>query len=123
MIEVIKPGLLTTVQDQGRWGYQAYGVGISGAMDSFALAAANFLVGNPEGAAGLEMTILGPSLKFHEETWFAVAGADLDPRLNGSTLANWTAHRAPSGSVSQNTANTLPSCRCATMSLDRCRLA
>jgi antagonist of KipI len=99
MIEVIKPGLLTTVQDQGRWGYQAYGVGISGAMDSLALAAANLLVGNSEGAAGLEMTILGPSLKFHEETWFAVAGADLAPRLNGSPLANWTSHRAPSGSI------------------------
>jgi antagonist of KipI len=99
MIEVIKPGLLTTVQDQGRRGYQAYGVGISGALDSLALAAANLLVGNPAGAAGLEMTLRGPSLKFHEETWFAVAGADLAPRLNGFPLANWTAHRASAGSV------------------------
>ena len=99
MIEVIKPGLLTTVQDQGRRGYQAYGVGISGAMDSLALTAGNLLVGNPEGAAGLEMTISGPSLKFHHETWFAVTGADLAPRLNGSPLSNWSAHRAPSGSV------------------------
>ena len=65
MIEVIKPGLFTTIQDQGRWGYQADGVGIAGAMDSLALAAGNLLVGNPEGAAGLEMTILGPTLKFH----------------------------------------------------------
>lgn len=99
MIEVVKPGLLTTVQDQGRRGYQAYGVGISGAMDPLALAAGNLLVGNPQGAAGLEMTILGPSLKFHDETWFAVTGADLAPRLNGSPLSNWTVHRAPSGSV------------------------
>ena len=53
MIEVIKPGLLTTVQDQGRWGYQCYGVAVAGAMDAFALASANLLVGNPEGAAGL----------------------------------------------------------------------
>jgi|MudIll2142460700_1097286.scaffolds.fasta_scaffold121437_2 antagonist of KipI len=99
MIEVIKPGLLSTVQDQGRWGYQAYGVGISGAMDSLALAAGNLLVGNPERAAGLEMTLQGPSLKFHGETWFAVTGADLGPRLDGSPISSWAAHRAPSGSV------------------------
>jgi len=99
MIEVLKPGLLTTVQDQGRWGYQAYGVGISGAMDSLALAAGNLLVGNPEGAAGLEMTIQGPSLKFHGETWFAVTGADLAPRMDGSPLANWTVCRASPGAI------------------------
>ncbi|MDP3038560.1 MAG: KipI antagonist, partial [Deltaproteobacteria bacterium] len=63
MIEVIKAGLFTTVQDNGRWGYQGYGVGVAGAMDNFALSAANFLVGNAEGAAGLEMTLLGPTLK------------------------------------------------------------
>jgi biotin-dependent carboxylase-like uncharacterized protein len=99
MIEVIKPGLFTTIQDQGRRGYQADGVGIAGAMDSLALAAGNLLVGNPEGAAGLEMTILGPTLRFARETLFAVTGADLAPRLNGSPLANWTAHLAPPGSI------------------------
>jgi antagonist of KipI len=99
MIEVIKPGLFTTIQDQGRWGYQADGVGISGAMDSLALAAGNLLVGNPEGAAGLEMTILGPTLRFTRETLFAVTGADLAPRLNKSPLANWTAHLGPPGSI------------------------
>jgi len=99
MIEVIKPGLFTTIQDQGRRGYQADGVGISGAMDSLALAAGNLLVGTPEGAAGLEMTILGPTLRFTRETLFAVTGADLAPRLNGSPLATWTAHLAPPGSI------------------------
>ena len=99
MIEIIKPGLLTTIQDQGRWGYQAYGVGISGAMDPFALAAGNLLVGNPKEAAGLEMTILGPTLKFHHETLFAVTGADLASRLDGSPLSNWVSHRAPPGSI------------------------
>jgi len=97
MIEVIKPGLFTTIQDQGRRGYQADGVGISGAMDSLALAAGNLLVGTPEGAAGLEMTILGPTLRFTRETLFAVTGADLAPRLNGCPLA--TAHLAPPGSI------------------------
>jgi len=99
MIEVIKPGLLTTVQDQGRWGYQCYGVAVAGAMDIFALASANRLVGNPEAAAGLEMTLLGPTLRFQRETTFAVAGADLGPQLNGEPIANWTCHLAQSGAL------------------------
>jgi len=99
MIEVIKPGFFTTVQDHGRWGYQCYGVGIAGAIDAFALAAANLLVGNPGGAAGLEMTLIGPTLKFHRETVFALAGADLSSRLDGSPISNWTCHLAPAGSV------------------------
>lgn len=99
MIEVIKPGLFTTIQDLGRWGYQGYGVGIAGALDPFALAVANLLVGNSEGAAGLEITFLGPILKFHRETIFALAGADLDPRLDGQAIPSWTCHLAPSGSI------------------------
>ena len=61
--EVVKPGLLTTVQDLGRVGYQKYGVPSSGAMDQTALRAANLLVGNEEGAAGLEATGEGPALR------------------------------------------------------------
>ena len=99
MLEVIKPGLLTTVQDQGRWGYQCYGVAVAGAMDIFALASANRLVGNPEGAAGLEMTVLGPTLRLHRETTFAVAGADLGVRLNGEPIPNWTCHFAQAGAL------------------------
>ena len=99
MIEVIKPGFFTAVQDMGRWGYQCYGVGIAGAMDTFSLAAANLLVGNPAGAAGLEMTLLGPALRFHRETIFALAGADLGPRLDGKPISNWACHPAPSGSI------------------------
>ncbi len=99
MIEVIKSGFFTAVQDLGRWGYQEYGVGIAGAMDSFALSAANLLAGNPEREAGLEITLIGPVLKFHRETAFAVTGADLDPRLDGRPIPNWTSRLAPSGSV------------------------
>ncbi len=99
MIEVIKSGLFTTVQDLGRRGYQSYGVGIAGALDPFALSAANLLVGNPESAAGLEITLQGPTLRFHRETIFALAGADLEPRLDGSPIPNWTCALAPSGSV------------------------
>ena len=99
MLEVIKPGLLTTVQDKGRWGYQCYGVAVAGAMDLFALASANRLVGNSEEAAGLEMTLMGPTLRFHRETIFAVAGADLGPRLNGEPISSWTSHLARSGAL------------------------
>jgi len=99
MIEVIKPGLFTTIQDLGRWGYQSYGVGIAGALDPFALSAANLLVGNPENAAGLEITVQGPALKFHRETTLAIAGADLDPRLDGQSIPNRTCVLAPSAST------------------------
>jgi antagonist of KipI len=99
MIEVLKSGLFTTVQDLGRRGYQSYGVGIAGALDPFALSAANLLTGNPESAAGLEITLQGPTLRFHRETIFALAGADLEPRLDGSPIPNWTCVLAPSGSV------------------------
>jgi antagonist of KipI len=99
MIEVLKPGLFTTIQDQGRRGYQSYGVGIAGALDPFALSAANLLVGNQENAAALEITLQGPTLRFHRETTLALAGADLDPRLDGSPIPNWNCVLAPSGST------------------------
>ena len=60
MIEVVKPGLSTTVQDAGREGYYNLGIPPSGALDQFSLAAANLLVGNDEGAAALEIAYLGP---------------------------------------------------------------
>ena len=63
-IDVIDGGMLTTVQDLGRFGYQRYGVPTSGALDLFSLRAANRLVGNPDDAAGLEMTVVGPRLRF-----------------------------------------------------------
>ncbi len=98
MLEIIKPGLFTTIQDFGRWGYQSYGVCISGALDPFALGAANLLVGNPQTSAGLEITVFGPTVKFRKETLFAVTGADLGPRLDGKEIRNWTCHRAEGGS-------------------------
>ena len=63
VLEVLDGGILTTVQDLGRSGYQRYGVPQSGALDSYALRVGNLLVGNPEGAAGLEMTLAGPRLR------------------------------------------------------------
>ena len=75
MIEVIKAGLLTTVQDLGRHGYAHLGVARSGALDQPALVAANQLVGNPDDAAGLETTLTGVSLRCQVATVVAVTGA------------------------------------------------
>ena len=97
--EITEPGMLTTVQDRGRYGYQMYGVPVSGAMDEFALRAANLLVGNDQGAAGLEMTVLGPAIRFLTNTWIAVTGADLSPQLDGNTFSRWQAVEAPEGGV------------------------
>lgn len=90
-IEVIEPGAFTTVQDTGRNGFQRYGVPVSGAMDVVALRAANLLVGNEEAAAGLEMTISGPSLRFLTDTVIAITGADLGARLDDGFLPAWQA--------------------------------
>lgn len=89
VFKVIKPGLLTTVQDLGRWGYQQYGVPVAGAMDSFALRAANLLVGNDQTAACLEMAFLGPTLTVLADTAIAVTGADFAVQRNGRPLPLW----------------------------------
>jgi antagonist of KipI len=88
-MEVLDGGMLTTVQDAGRYGYQRYGVPVSGAMDPFALRAANRLVGNDDDAAGLEMTLLGPRLRFPRPAVIALTGADLDATLDGRPVPRW----------------------------------
>jgi antagonist of KipI len=75
VIEVIEPGLLTTVQDAGRPEWTHLGVPVGGACDSWGLALANLLVGNEPGAAALEMTIVGPTLRARDDVIVAIAGA------------------------------------------------
>ena len=82
VFKVKHPGAFTTVQDKGRWGYQNIGVPLSGALDQYSLAAANYLLGNPQGAAALEMTILGPKLEALTGSTIAVCGADLAFMIN-----------------------------------------
>lgn len=95
-----KPGTLTTVQDLGRWGHQALGMPVSGAMDAPALARGNLLLGNPAGAAALEVTLMGPTVLFEEgEGAVAITGGDLAPRLNGAPVANWTVVAVREGDV------------------------
>ena len=90
-LEVLEGGMLTTVQDLGRYGYQRYGVPVAGAMDPFALQVANALVGNSLDEAGLEITILGPTLRATESCLIAVTGADMSFRVNERPLPLWMA--------------------------------
>jgi biotin-dependent carboxylase-like uncharacterized protein len=94
MIRVISPGLQTTVQDLGRFGWTHYGVSASGAADALALRAANLLVGNAENAAALEMTLAGPSLEFEKAATIAIAGSDF-----GAGLPLWTAIEVAAGQI------------------------
>jgi antagonist of KipI len=97
IIEVVDGGMLTTVQDLGRYGYQRYGVPTSGAMDLFSLRAANRLVGNSDEAACLEMTLVGPRLRFVAPATIAVTGADLGARLDGDAMPTWRSVLAEPG--------------------------
>ena len=98
-VEVIDGGMLTTVQDLGRYGYQRYGVPTSGALDVFSLRVANRLVGNPDAAAGLEVTLIGPRLKFLVPASIALTGADLGARLDGQPLPRWQSALVDAGAT------------------------
>ncbi len=99
MIRVIKPGLATSVQDLGRPGYYHLGIPQSGAMDHYAIEAANLLVGNDKGAAALEATFMGPELEFTRDAVVAVTGAAMTPRVNGDARENWCSFDVRSGDV------------------------
>lgn len=88
-ITVQKPGLLTTVQDLGRYGYQRQGVVVSGAMDKAALRIANLLVGNLERAAALEVTQIGPALHFEQDTLITLGGAELSATIQEQPVRLW----------------------------------
>lgn len=96
-IRVSAPGLATSVQDLGRPGYYHLGIPISGAMDRYALRAANLLVGNDEGAAVLETVFMGPQLEFTEDATVAVTGAELPPRVDGAPRETWTSFAIKAG--------------------------
>ncbi len=89
-LEIVSPGLSTTVQDLGRPGYFHLGIPMGGAMDRHALRAGNLLVGNDEGAAALEITFLGPEAVLHRDAVVAVTGAALPLRIDGVEHPGWT---------------------------------
>lgn len=87
MIEVLAPGVLCTVQDTGRHGVQALGIGVCGAMDRFAARVANTLLGNPDEAPVLEITLGAAQFRVLRDGWFAIAGADLQASCDGASLS------------------------------------
>lgn len=87
MIKVLKSGFYSTIQDQGRFGYRSFGVPVSGAMDLYSSQFANKLLGNEKDAAVLEMTMTGADLQFLKPTTIAITGANMNPILNGKSIA------------------------------------
>jgi antagonist of KipI len=94
VIEVLEPGLFTTAQDLGREGYGPLGVSTSGAADAVSLRLGNRLLGNPEGEAGLEMTLLGGTFAFPEGAVLTLAGSDFGATLEGKPVEMWTPFEA-----------------------------
>ena len=92
-------GLLTTVQDSGRFGYQRYGMPVSGAMDNFSLQLANILVGNNPDEACLETTLSGPAIIFGNEGAIAICGADMRPRINGKPVQLYATIKVKKGEI------------------------
>lgn len=96
---VLQPGLFTTIQDLGRYGYESQGVPTSGAMDEFAFRIANILLGNEENAPALEITMLGPTLEVLEDVAVAITGAQLPVEVNGKKRTVWTSFPLKKGDV------------------------
>jgi antagonist of KipI len=95
--EVLSPGIMSTVQDLGRFGCARYGVAASGALDGFALRVGNLLVGNAENAAGVETTLMGLRIKVLRDTVVAVTGGDLQARKGSESLPMWRSNRVREG--------------------------
>ncbi len=98
-ITVLKPGLLSTLQDSGRTGFQHFGVPVSGAMDFFSHRIANILANNSADDATLEITLRGPRLRFEHDALIALCGADLAPTIDGIIAPEGKAVRVRAGSV------------------------
>src|SRR5215212_11814285 len=96
-LRVFRPGMLTTVQDLGRWGWQGFGVPVAGPMDAYSHRVANSLVGNGTDAAALEATLIGPELETDTETLCVVAGARFEMMMNGASIDERTPFVVPAG--------------------------
>ncbi len=99
MIEVVSTGIYSSIQDQGRLGYRNIGVPLSGVMDSYSANLANALLNNHKQCAVLETTFVGPVLRFHQETFIAITGADCLPKINGKPICLNSAHKVLKGDI------------------------
>ena len=97
IIRIRQPGLLSTIQDLGRWGFGRFGMPVAGVMDEYATRIGNILLRNDENASVLEITLMGPRLSFETEMDFVITGGDLQPRLNNVPLSLWAVCHAKPG--------------------------
>ena len=98
-IRVLKSGMMTTVQDLGRTGYQSQGFSVAGVMDVRSFKIANLLLDNPENEAVIEFTLIGPTLEFTSATIIAITGGDFQPTINGDPAPMYTAIYVNKGDI------------------------
>jgi antagonist of KipI len=98
-LEILQPGLLSTIQDAGRYGYRSRGINPGGVMDTFAMSVANALVGNPENEAVLEMHFPAPKIRFTESAIIALTGADFSPHIDDTPVMRYRPQWVAAGSV------------------------
>lgn len=98
-ITVLRPGMLTTLQDRGRQGFQKYGVLVCGAMDEEALRIGNIVVGNEQDEGALEITMMGPVLEFSEDALICLTGGDLEANIDGAPVPLWRPVLLKAGTV------------------------
>lgn len=100
-VEVLQPGLFSSIQDRGRFDFLKFGVPLSGPMDNYAARVANLILQNDPKAAVLEITQQGPKLKFSAPVDIALSGADLSPRINNNAIKNHRVYSLQAGDVLQ----------------------
>ncbi|MCM4170980.1 allophanate hydrolase [Arenibacter sp. TNZ] len=99
MLNILKSGFFTTVQDTGRFRYRDKGVPVAGVMDSYSASKVNSLLENDENCAVLEITMTGPSLEFEEETYIVLGGAEMSVTLNKNAIENYKVYKVNSGDI------------------------
>ena len=99
MIEILKAGTLTTIQDSGRLGYQELGVPETGALDAFSFRCANLLTGNHANVPVIEAVLFGPQVKFSDDSFIAITGGDLSPTIDGAKVNLWETLQVSAGSI------------------------
>ena len=98
-IKIIDAGLLSSIQDQGRYGYQRYGVSTTGVMDEFASKVANRLLGNDDSEAVIETTMKGITFEITRDCIFAITGGNCETTLNGKVISLWRSHKGSAGDI------------------------
>ena len=110
MIEVIRHGIYTSIQDMGRFNYESYGVPLSGALDQQSFRMANRILNNNPKAAAIEITIKGPKIRFHQKTFITLTGAKIEAKINGLKINNYIPIEVLEGDILEM-GNTKNGCR------------